>query len=123
MAVIYYTESTPVTASSGNVAANTATATLPAVPGKTTYITGFTITGGGATAGSIVNATVTNVVGGTMTFNFAAPTGAAVGASPLGVTFPLPIPANAVNTTVVVSVPSLGAGNTNASVVAYGYQK
>jgi hypothetical protein len=30
--------------------------------------------------------------------------------------------ASAVNTAIVLTLPSLGAGNTNAAVVAYGYQ-
>lgn len=31
-------------------------------------------------------------------------------------------PASAINTAISVSVPSLGAGNTNSSVVAFGFQ-
>ena len=38
-----------ITASSGTVAAGAATATLPAIQGRNTYICGFAITSGGST--------------------------------------------------------------------------
>lgn len=122
MSVVYYTESQPITASSGNVAAATATATLTGKPGMSTYITGFVICGGGATAASVVQATVTGVTGGTMTLPIGIPAGATAGVN-FQVNFPLPIPSSALNTNIVVSVPSFGTGNTNAAVVAYGYLK
>jgi hypothetical protein len=108
--------------SSGNVAAATATATLPATQGRYTYICGFAATGGGATAAAVVNLTVTNVVGGTMTYTFGSVAGVGVPDSPLVVNFTPCVPTTGVNTTVVVSMPSLGAGNTNAAVNAWGYQ-
>ena len=111
-----------ITASSGNVAAATATATLSAAAGLTTYITGFSITGAGATAAGVIVATVTGCLGGTMSYIIAVPAGAAVGITPLILDFPVPIPASAVNTAIVVSVPSFGAGNTNACVNARGFQ-
>lgn len=114
--------STPIGASSGNVAAATATATLAAAATKTTYITGFEITGGGATAASVVTATVTGLLGGAQSYSIAVPAGAALGITPLIVNFPTPFPASAVNTAIVVSVPSLGAGNTNAVANARGFQ-
>ncbi|MEI7632142.1 MAG: hypothetical protein WCJ60_02365 [bacterium] len=110
------------TSSSGNVANASATSTLAAVAGRTTHITGFELTGTGATAGAAVLVTVTNVLGGTMTFVYAAATGVTVANTPLLVEFPEPIPATAVNTSIVVSCPALGAGNTNNAVVAHGYQ-
>ena len=113
---------TPITASSGNVAAGTAAATLAAAAGKTTYIVGATVTGGGATAGSIVNGTIVGTISGTMTFNVPVATGVTVGNQPIYFDFYPAIPASAVNTAIVVSVPTLGAGNTNSSVIAWGYQ-
>jgi hypothetical protein len=107
---------------SGNVAATATTATLPGVAGKTTYITGFDITGAGATAGSAILITVTGVAGGTLTYVLDVPTGATAAMAPYQVRFPYPLPASAVNTPIVVNVPSFGAGNTNAAVVAYGFQ-
>lgn len=113
---------TVVTNSSGNVAAAVATATLPGVAGKTTYISGYLVTGGGATAGQINNGTVTGLISGTQTFNYASQTGATLASVPLFVDFNPPVPASATNTAIVVSMPSLGAGNTNAAVSAWGYQ-
>lgn len=114
---------TQVTASSGNVAAATATATLAAVANKTAYLTGFIITSAGATGALVVNPTITGVIGGTMTFVYTTVAGAAVGNAPLIVSFPVPVTASAVNTAIVVSMPTLGAGNLNAAIVATGYYK
>ena len=114
---------THVTASSGNVANTNAVATLAAATGKTTWINGFALTAAGATAGSVVTATITGVITGTMSFTFTVPTGATVGATPLAVNFSNPIPASAVNTAIVVTLPALGSGNTNAAATAWGFQK
>jgi hypothetical protein len=111
-----------VVASSGNVAAGVATATLPAVTGRTNFLTGFEITGTGATVGAAVTVTVTNLIGGvTASYTYASATGATVANTPLIVQFPEPIPASAVNTAIAVSCPSIGAGSTNNTVVAHGY--
>lgn len=112
---------TNVAASSGNVANATATATLPAVAGKTNYVTGFSITGGGATAAALVNATLSGVVGGPLTYTFGAPAGATTAALPLIFELETPIPGSAPNTAVSISLPALGAGNTNAAVTIHGY--
>jgi len=112
-----------VTASSGNVAAATATATLTAVANKVTYICGLQATAGGATAAAVVTLTVTNLASGTMSFTYGANTGAGVPTAPLVVPFNPCLPASAVNTTIVVSMPSLGTGNTNATVSAWGFQR
>jgi hypothetical protein len=112
-----------ITASSGNVAAATATATLAAAVGKVTYICGLQATAGGATAAAVVTLTVANIAGGTMSLTYGGNTGAGVPTAPLVVPFNRCIPANAPNTTIVVSMPSLGAGNTNATVSAWGYQR
>lgn len=109
-------------AASGNVANANAVATITGVAGKTTFLTGFSATAAGATAGVVVNLTITGLALGTMTFAFAAPAGVLVGATPLAVTFvgaPLPSTPGA---NVVVTLPALGAGNTNAAVTATGFQ-
>lgn len=118
----YPTGATPVSASSGNVANAVATATLPAVSGKTTYITGFAITGAGATGAAVVLATLAGLIGGTATYVVVAPAGATTSITPLVVQFPMPLPASAVNTAITLSLPALGSGNTNAAVVAHGFQ-
>jgi hypothetical protein len=110
-----------ITASSGNAGAGAGTATLAAVIGKTTYISGFEITGGGATTGACTTATITGTITGTLTYTLCQPTGAAVGSPPLVVSFAPAIPASAVNTTIVVTITG-AAGTTNMTTVAHGYQ-
>lgn len=112
--------STPTTASSGNVASTAAVATIAASAGVTNWATGFICTASGATLGLPVNVTLTGLVGGTMTFAFAFPAGVLVGATPLSISFPSPIPATGVNTALTLTLPSGGVGNTNASVVLVG---
>ena len=113
---------TVLTASSGNVAAASAVATFAAAVGVTNYVTGFTITGAGATAASIVLATLAGILGGTATFVVAVPAGATLALPTLTVTFPQPIPASAANIAIVLTLPSLGTGNTNAAVVMHGFK-
>lgn len=114
--------SVPVANSSGNVAAASAVATLPGAPGKTTYITGFQITAGGATLGLLVNAALAGLAGGNLTYIYAAIAGVLLISQPLIVTFPIPLAASATNTAITLTLPSLGTGNTNAAVSAQGYQ-
>lgn len=109
------------TASSGNVANAAATATLAAVALKTNYVTGFSITGAGATAASVVTATLAGVLGGTMSYTIPVPAGATLGITPLIFNFTAHIPASAINTAIVLTLPALGAGNTNATVTLRGY--
>jgi len=113
---------TPITAASGNVAAATATATLAATASKTTYICGFAITSTGSTAAAVVSPTVTNTITGTLTFTYASVAGVTLANQSLVVPFSPCVPANAVNTTIPVALPSLGAGSTNATVNAWGFQ-
>lgn len=111
-----------ITGASGSVAAASAVATLAGAASKTTYITGFTVTAAGATAGASVSLAITGLLGGTLTYVYTAPTGATVPGPVLNVQFPTPLPASAVNTDIVVTLPSLGSGNLAAAVVATGYQ-
>lgn len=108
-------------ATSGNVAAASAVATLPAVASRTNYITGFDMTGTGATAAAVVTVTVAGLAGGSITFIATAVAGATLANPVLSIRFPAPIPASAVNTAITVTCPSLGAGNTNNVVNAYGF--
>lgn len=98
-------------------------ATLLGVAGETTYLAGFTVDGLGATAGSVIEVTVTGLLGGTLRYKVTIPAGVLLEvANPLYIEFARPIPASAVNTAIVVAVPSFGAGNTSAVVGARGYQ-
>lgn len=114
---------TAIVNTSGNVAAASAAAAIPASVGKLSYVTGFEITAGGATSAALVVATLDGLIGGvTGTFIFGAPAGVAVAAQPLLVVFAEPIPASAVNTAITLTLPSLGTGNTNAAVTIHGFQ-
>lgn len=118
----YPAGATPLAATSGNVAAAIASATLAKAAGKTTYITGFTVSGAGATLGLPVIVTVVGILGGTLSYVYSAAAGVLLGNTPLTVTFPKPVPASGTNVDIVVSCPSLGTGNTNNSVVATGFR-
>jgi len=97
--------------------------TLPAVAGRRTYIAGFTVDGLGATGASIINVTITGVLGGTITYTLSIPAGVGAQlAAPLRIEFSRPIPASADGTAIVVNVPSFGAGNTQANASAHGFQ-
>lgn len=119
----YPNSSTAVNGASGNVANASAVASLPAVAGKTNFITGFQLTSGGATAAGCVSATVTGLISGTATYTYCVPAGATAAANPLDITFYPPVPASAVNTAITVTLPALGAGNTNATANVQGYVK
>lgn len=110
----------PIMASSGNVANASAAATIPAVSGKTAFISGFEITGGGATAAALVIATLTGVAT-QMNFIYGAVAGVALANQPLIVQFTDPIPASGPNTAIVLTCPALGAGNTNNCVNVHGF--
>lgn len=112
---------TPVHATSGVVAAGAANAVLPAAAGKITYLTGFEVTGLGATAAATVTVTITTP---TVRANYtiAVPAGVTTPITPLIVILGTPIPGDAANTAVTVNVPSFGAGNTNVTTNAHGYQ-
>ena len=87
----------PVAASSGNVAAATAAASLPGTTGKLTYITGFQMTAGGSTAVSSVTCTVSPVgtAGATLSYTFSSAATVDSPSPSLVVNFNPPLPANA----------------------------
>ena len=107
--------------SSGNVANVNAVATLAAVAGKANYLSTVRMTAAGATAGSVVVATITGVLGGPLSYVFSTPAGATVGASPLVLNFDPPLQSTGPNTAIVCTLPALGAGNTNAVVSISGF--
>lgn len=115
------TDATPVTAGSGNVANASAVATISAVAGKTAYVTGFDIVGGGATAAALVAPTLAGVIGGTKTYVQAVVAGATLANPILSLRFTPAIPASAANTAIVLTCPALGAGSTNNTANIYGF--
>jgi hypothetical protein len=114
--------STALVAGSGNVAAAEASATLTPSATTTAYVSGFEVTGAGATSAAVVTVTVAGLLGGTRHYTYTFPAGATVACTPLVVAFNPPLPASAANTAIVVTCPSGGAGNTNNTVVAHGFQ-
>jgi hypothetical protein len=114
-------DAVPVTAGSGDVANAVATATIPAVAGKTAYLAGFDINGSGATSALVVAPTVTGLISGTRTYVYGAVAGATAMNAPLSVRFDPPIPASAANVAIAASCPALGTGAAHNSVNAYGF--
>jgi hypothetical protein len=117
----YQTAQTPIIGKSGNVANASAAATLTGTASTTVYISGFEITGAGATAGLPVTVTVAGLLGGTIQYTYDFAVGALVGNLPLIVEYLPPLPASAVNTAIVVTCPASGTGGTNNTVVAHGF--
>lgn len=101
----------------------TVAATLAGASGKTTCLAGFVVTGGGATSEALVAVTVTGLKSGTQTYYLSVPAGATKAIQPLSLVFTQPLEASATNTAIVVSAAAFGAGNTAASVNAWGYQR
>lgn len=114
---------TAVGASSGNVANAQAQAALAAVSGKTNYVSGIDISFSGATAASVKTATLAGLLGGTQSFTITVPAGATIAGQPFTLMFDPPFPASGTNTAITLTLPALGAGNTNATVNIRGFQK
>lgn len=108
--------------SSGNMANSPGTAVVSAVANKLSFITGFSVGSGGATAASLLDVTVSDGSTFTLHFPYAIPAGVTLAAPLLVVTFPVPIPAGAKQTAITVTCPAAGAGNTLAAVNAFGFQ-
>jgi hypothetical protein len=110
-----------VDSAAATAAAATSTATLSAEANYLTHISGILITGGGATAASIVEATVTGLPT-TLKIAIPVPAGVTAGITPISIPFSPPLPASADNTAIAVIMPSFGAGNTKADVSVWGYR-
>lgn len=106
-------------ACSGNVANAEATATFAGVPNKRWTITGFMVTNSGATLGSTVDATITGLEGGTLTFNVSA---AALGgpSNVISVQFSEQVNGSTVGGAITLSVPALGGGNAHCAATLFG---
>lgn len=118
---IYPDGAIPIIAASGNKANASAAATLVGTATTTVYLAGFECTATGATTGLAATVTITGILGGTLSYTFAFPAGVLVEANDLIVRFQPPLPASAVNVSIVVTLPAGGTGNTNATTVAHGF--
>lgn len=118
-----FTNITYFSVQTGTIANAIAVATIPAVAGKTAYITGFTITSSGATAALVVTPTIVGVAtgGGNLTYSYSVVAGVTLANALLQEKFSPALPAVAPNTQIQVVLPALGAGNTNATIVATGF--
>lgn len=119
-------DATAAAGSAQNATAGANTATLASASGKTAWITGFDVTGTGATTGSGINVTVTGLASGagsTLNYGLQVPAGvtAALTGGGLFIKYDKPLPASALNTNILVTCPSFGSGNTAASVNVYGF--
>lgn len=110
---------TPVVGYSGNVANAAATATLPAVAGKTNYLTGAIISFDAPTAAIVANAAFSGMAV-VFTVTVTAPASPAV-PQPIVIYFSVPIAASAANTAINLTLSALGAGSANARVSVFGY--
>lgn len=114
----YPNASTPTTATATGTTGAT-TATLAAVSAKFTYLCGFTITSD-ATAALAGTATVTGIIGGTL--SYIQNVGSATAAGILNQTFSPCLQSSAVATAIAVISVAAGTGGSTA-VVAWGYQQ
>lgn len=113
---------TPVVAFVSGANANI-TASLPGAAGKTTYLVGYMIDSLGATAGSIKNPTIAGLINGTtISTILTVVTGATTANARSSQSFNPHLPAYAANTSIDITCPALGTGNTSAMVFAWGYQ-
>jgi hypothetical protein len=112
---------TPIAVSTTGTTAATAV-TLPAVPGQTTYLCGFSIRST-ATVGSAGTATVTGTSSGTLNYtHWSGPVASGGALVPVEPSFgPDCIPASAINTTITVTSAAPGGGGV-VSVTAWGFQ-
>ena len=106
---------------STNVANAVASASTGSAVGKTSYLTGLTVTGSGATVGTTVQVTITGLLGGSISYNYTAETGADKGNRPLNINFIPPLPASGPGTGILATCPALGAGNLANMVTITGF--
>jgi hypothetical protein len=113
---------TQLVGSSGVVAgAGSAVATLTSATGRTAYLTGFSVSALGATTAIVAAVTITGTLGGTINFGYPVPAGVGVAGPPMSISFAPPLQASGPNTNIVVTVATLGAGNTAVAAMAQGY--
>lgn len=113
----YPTGATPITSSTTGTTAATV-ATLAGTSGKTTYLSGFTISAD-ATSALAGAATVAGTISGSL--NYIQSVGSATSAQLLSQSFSPAIPASATNTAITVTSAAAGIGG-NTAVTAWGYQ-
>ena len=94
---------------------------LPAVATGYNYLDGFSITGSGANATIVVQATISGLQTTNWGHYLAVPSGANVSITPYVVNLPHPLRASAPSTAIILTVPSFGTGNAGVSVAIWGH--
>lgn len=103
-------------------AAAALSASLASTASQTTYLQGYAISGGGATAAATLTATISGLTGTNMAVGYFVTTGTTIGSSPVIVNFTRAIPASGTNISVTINLPSLGAGNSSTVLSIFGYR-
>ncbi|SRR5229473_2526861 len=111
---------TPLTGVFSGADTASAAATLTVTAGKTGYITGFSVSGLGATGATTVIVAITGPTN-TLSYSYVFVAGATLPNTPILFNFNTPIPASAVSTNIVVTVPG-SAGNTATQINVWGFQ-
>ncbi len=111
---------TPVYGSNNTVAANSVvTLTIPSA--KMGYLDGFDVDGTGASSAGSVTVVVSGILGGSLSYIMPIVAGNTNACNPLVRRFNPPLQASAVNTNIVISVPSFGSGGLAQSTNAYAH--
>jgi len=98
-------------------------ATMSAEVGRTNFCSQITFSTSGATAGSVIDVSLTNVIGGTMHFAYNVPTGATTAGAIVVIPFNPPIPATGTNTIINLTVPANGAGGVQQTATIQGFSQ
>lgn len=120
-AASYPTGATPVQASTGIIANSAASASLPAVVGKTNYVTSIQVMGAGATASTLIAATLAGLLGGSIIYPVGVSAVPANANAPIVLNFNPPLPASAANVAITLSTTAYGVGNIWAMVALQGF--
>lgn len=90
--------------------------------GTLNYVTAIGVSGGGATAASVIALSILGTAGANFGWYYFVPAGAGIAAPTFVMEFAGPgIPASALNSAITLSCPSFGAGNAQASAYIRGY--
>lgn len=96
--------------------------TLTPGTGRTAYLSGFTISGLGATGATGIIVVIAGILGGPISMTVPILAGATTGLVPFIREFPTPLAGSAPGQAITVTVPSFGSGNTSARIETHGFQ-
>jgi hypothetical protein len=111
----------PLVTGSSNMANAEAKATLTGTAATCVYMSGFIVSGAGAATPKAVIVAVDGLLGGPRSFTYAFADDPKKANQTLQFNFIPPLPAAAINTPIVITVPPGGTGNVQSMVFAYGF--